>query len=146
MALLKRFDHVGITVPDLDTAAAFFRGLGFEEEGRAWMEGEFVDTVIGIPSSRSQIVTLRLSGDGFRVELSCFERPDHEPGSPSALANELGLRNLCFEVDDIDATIGWLVGGGYAVVGGVGQLADQWRMAYVRGPAGITVALAQRLR
>jgi catechol 2,3-dioxygenase-like lactoylglutathione lyase family enzyme len=145
MSLVKRFDHVGITVPDLDAAAAFFRGLGFEEEGRASMAGEFVDTVIGIPDSRSRIVTRRLPGDGFRVELSCFDWPHHEPGSPNALANELGLRNVCFEVDDIDAVLEWLAGQGYEVVGGVGQLTDQWRMAYVRGPAGITVAVAQRL-
>ncbi len=53
-----RFDHVGITVADLDAVTAFFVGLGLEVEGRMFMEGEFVDTVIGIPDSRSEIVTL----------------------------------------------------------------------------------------
>ena len=59
MSPIRRFDHVGITVKDLDTVTAFFVGLGFEIEGRMDMEGEFVDTVIGIPDSRSQIVMLR---------------------------------------------------------------------------------------
>ena len=58
MSSIRRFDHVGITVADLDTVAAFFVGLGFEVEGRMFMEGEFVDTVIGIPNSRSEILTL----------------------------------------------------------------------------------------
>jgi len=48
---IRRFDHVGITVADLDTVTAFFVGLGFETEGRMLMEGGFVDTVIGIPDS-----------------------------------------------------------------------------------------------
>ena len=55
-----RFDHVGITVADLDAVTAFFVGLGLEVEGRMLMEGEFVDTVTGIPNSRSEIVTLLL--------------------------------------------------------------------------------------
>ena len=49
---VKHFDHVGITVADLDGALEFFTSLGFEVEGRMIMEGEFVDTVIGIPGSR----------------------------------------------------------------------------------------------
>jgi catechol 2,3-dioxygenase-like lactoylglutathione lyase family enzyme len=56
---IRRFDHVGITVGDLDAVTAFFVGLGFEVEGRMFMEGEFVDTVIGIPNSRSEIVSRR---------------------------------------------------------------------------------------
>ncbi|MBI4899243.1 MAG: VOC family protein, partial [Actinobacteria bacterium] len=43
MADIKSFDHVGITVADLDTVAAFFVGLGLEVEGRMFVEGEFLD-------------------------------------------------------------------------------------------------------
>src|SRR5438132_9796765 len=59
MSPIRRFDHVGITVKNLDAVTAFFVGLGFEVEGRMLMEGEFVDTVIGLPNSRSEIVMLR---------------------------------------------------------------------------------------
>ena len=45
-----------------------------------------------------EIVMLRPPDGGTRIELSSFVRPDHEPGSPTAMANELGLRNVCFEV------------------------------------------------
>ena len=34
MSPIRHFDHVGITVRDLDTVTAFFVGLGFETEGR----------------------------------------------------------------------------------------------------------------
>src|SRR5437764_14033999 len=99
MSSIRRFDHVGITVADLDTAAAFFVGLGFEVEGRTFVEGEFLDTVCGIPDSRTEIVMLRPPDGGTRLELSSFVRPDHEPGSPTAMANEPGLRNVAFGVD-----------------------------------------------
>jgi catechol 2,3-dioxygenase-like lactoylglutathione lyase family enzyme len=91
MSHVRRFDHVGITVADLDRATAFFVGLGLEVEGRMFMEGEFVDTVIGIPDSRSEIVMLRPPDGGAGLELSSFLRPDHQPGSPAAMSTELGL-------------------------------------------------------
>src|SRR3954447_15721888 len=103
MSYVRRFDHVGITVADLDAVAEFFVALGLEVEGRTFVEGEFLDTVIGIPGSRTEIVMLRPPDDGTRVELSSFIRPDVVDGSPAAMANELGLRSVAFEVDDIEA-------------------------------------------
>jgi len=142
---IQGFDHVGITVADLDAATAFFVGLGLEIEGRMSMEGEFVDTVIGIPNSRSEIVMLRPPGGGTGLELSSFIHPNHEPGSPDAMSTELGLRNVAFVVDDLQATVDRLAADGYGLVGGIGQYENMWRMTYVRGPEGIIVALAQRI-
>jgi catechol 2,3-dioxygenase-like lactoylglutathione lyase family enzyme len=61
------------------------------------------------------------------------------------MSTELGLRNVSFEVDDLDAILERLAADGYGLVGGVGQYEDIWRMAYVRGPEGIIVSLAQRI-
>src|SRR5881227_4353623 len=94
MSIIRRFDHVGITAADIDKVSAFFVGLGFEVEGRTFVEGEFLDTVCGIPNSRTEIVMLRPPDGGTRLELSSFVRPDSVPGSPDAMANELGLRNV----------------------------------------------------
>jgi catechol 2,3-dioxygenase-like lactoylglutathione lyase family enzyme len=145
MARIRRFDHVGITVADLDTVTAFFVGLGLEVAGRMFVEGEFVDTVIGIPDSRSEIVMLRPPDGGVGLELSSFVRPDHQPGSPAAMATELGLRNVSFEVDDLQAAVDGLAVDGYGLVGGIGEYEHIWRMAYVRGPEGIIVSLAERI-
>jgi catechol 2,3-dioxygenase-like lactoylglutathione lyase family enzyme len=145
MSDAPRFDHVGITVADLDAVTAFFAGLGLEVEGRMFLEGEFLDTVIGIPGSRTEIVMLRTPDGGARVELSRFVRPDHLPGSPAAPANELGLRNVCFEVNDLRAVVDRVAKDGYGLVGGIGEHEGIWRMAYVRGPEGIIVSLAERI-
>ncbi len=146
MSRIRRFDHVGITVADLDTVTAFFVGLGLEVEGtRMFVEGEFLDTVIGIPDSRTEVVMLRPPGGGTGLELSSFIRPHHEPGSPDPMPNELGLRNVTFEVDDLQAILDRLAADGYHLVGGVGQYEGIWRMASVRGPEGFIVNLAQRI-
>src|SRR5436305_14186500 len=145
MSPIRSFDHVGITVKDLDKATSFFVGLGFETEGRMVLEGEFLDTVIGLPNSRTALVMLRPPGGGTGLELASFIRPNPGPGSPDAMANELGLRSVAFEVDDLQSILDRLAADGYQLVGGVGQYEGMWRMASVRGPEGIIVSLAQRI-
>jgi catechol 2,3-dioxygenase-like lactoylglutathione lyase family enzyme len=145
MSLVRRFDHVGITVTDLDQATAFFVSLGLEVEGTGSVEGEFVETVCGIPGAHCQIAMLRPPDGGCRLELASFITPDHLPGTPAAMPNELGLRNVSFEVDDLDSALDRLAADGYGLVGGVGHYEHTWRMAYVRGPDGIIVSLAERI-
>ncbi|GGB99800.1 VOC family protein [Cellulomonas carbonis] len=140
-----RFDHVGITVEDLDLVTDFFVALGLEVEGRTFVEGEFLDTVCGIPDSRTEIVMLTTPDGGTRLELARFVRPDAVPGRPAAMANELGLRNVAFEVDDLQAAVDQVASEGYGLVGGIGEYEGIWRMAYVRGPEGIVVSLAERI-
>jgi len=145
MTTIKSFDHVGVTVADLDAATEFFVGLGLEVEGRMSVEGEFLDTVCGIPNSRTEVVMLRPPGGGTALELASFVRPAHTPGSPNAMANEVGLRNVCFEITNLRATVDRLARDGYGLVGGIGEHENTWLMAYVRGPEGIVVSLAERI-
>ena len=144
MSQIRRFYHVGVTDPDLDGVSTFFVARGLEIEGRTFVEGEFLDTVSGIPDSRTEIVMLKPPDGGTRLELSTFLRPDSVPGSPAAMANELGLRNVSFEVDDLQAAVDWAATEGYGLVGGIGEYEGVWRMAYIRGPEGIIVSLAER--
>jgi catechol 2,3-dioxygenase-like lactoylglutathione lyase family enzyme len=146
MTFIRRFDHVGITVADLDAVTAFFVSLGLETDGKMAVEGEFLDTVIGMTDARTEIVMLRTPGGGTTLELSSFTRPDHLPGSPAAPANELGLRNVAFEVHDLQAAVDHVAADGYGLVGGIGEYEGAWRMAYVRGPEGIIVSLAERIQ
>lgn len=119
MPHVRRFDHVGLTVADLDLVTGFFVALGLEVEGRTFVEGEFLDTVCGIPGSRTEIVMLKPPDDGTRLEPSSFVRPDSVPGSPAAMANELGLRNVAFQVNDLQAAVDWAADEGYGLVGGI---------------------------
>ena len=141
---VERFDHVGITVADLDAATRFFVALGLEVEGTGEVRGEFVETVCAIPGAHCRIVMLR-SPDGFRLELSSFVTPEHRPGEPDALANVVGLRNVSFQVGDLQAAVDDAAAAGYGLVGGIGEYEGAVRMAYVRGPEGVVVSLFEQL-
>ena len=145
MTHIRRFDHVGITVADLDLVSVFFVELGFEVEGRTFLEGEFLDTVIGMPGSRTEMVMLRPPDDGTRLELTRFIQPQSQPGPLPAMATRLGLSNVSFEVEGLHGILGRLAADGYHMIGGVGDHEHVWRMASVRGPEGIIVNLAERI-
>jgi predicted enzyme related to lactoylglutathione lyase len=51
-----------------------------------------------------------------------------------------------FTVDDIDGVVARLLAHGAELVGEVVQYEDTYRLAYIRGPEGIIVGLAQELR
>ena len=89
-----------ITVADLDTVTAFFVGLGLEVEGM-FVEGEFLDTVIGSPLP-TEIVMLRPPDGGTGWSCRASSGPTTSRVT-AAMANELGLRNVAFEVDDLQA-------------------------------------------
>jgi delta 1-pyrroline-5-carboxylate dehydrogenase len=61
------------------------------------------------------------------------------------MATELGLRSVCFEVDDLQGAVDNLAAKGYGLVGGVGRHENTWVMAHVRGPEGIVVSLTERV-
>ena len=142
---IRHFDHVGITVADLDMVTAFFVGLGLEVEGRQFIEGEFIDTVLGMPNAKTEVVMVRPPDGGTGLELAAFIRPDHVTGTPDAPENELGMRNVGFVVDDLQAIVDRLAADGYGLVGAIGEYEGIWRMAHVRGPEGIIVSLSQRI-
>jgi catechol 2,3-dioxygenase-like lactoylglutathione lyase family enzyme len=145
MAHVRRFDHVGITVADLDAAVEFFTRLGLELEGTGSVQGEFVDTVCGLAGAHCNIAMLRPPDGGSRLELSSFVTPDNLPGTPTAMANEVGLRNVSFEVADLDAAVAAVAADGFGLVGGIGEYEGTVRMAYVRGPEGIVVSLFEQV-
>ena len=139
-------DHVSVVVDDLRAAIAFFVELGLELEGEAPIDGPSVDRLNALDGVRVDIAMMRTpDGDG-RLELTKFHSPAALRAEPeNAPPNTLGLRSVMFAVDDLDSTVAGLRTHGAELVGEVAQYEDSYRLCYLRGPAGIIVALAQQL-
>ena len=134
-------DHVSVIVDDLPAAIAFFTTIGMTLEGQVPVEGPWVDRLNGLEAVRVEIAMMKTPDGHGRVELTQFRSPEALGGEP-APPNTLGLRQIMFAVDSLDATLARL---GAEPVGEVVQYENQYRLAYVRGPAGIIVALAEEL-
>jgi len=142
---LQRMDHVGVVVDDLGAATAFFLELGLELEGEAAVEGRWVDRVAGLGDVRADIAMVRTPDGHGRLELTKYHTPTAVSPAPNAPPNTLGIRLIMFAVDDIEDVIARLHPHGAELVGEVAQYEDSYRLCYVRGPAGIIVALAEQL-
>jgi catechol 2,3-dioxygenase-like lactoylglutathione lyase family enzyme len=143
---IQQMHHVSVVVNDLEAAMAFFVELGMELEGRAPIEGPWVDRVNGLDGVRVDIAMMRTPDGHGRLELTKFHSPTAVSPEPEhALGNTLGLRSIMFTVDDLDASVAGLRAHGAELVGDVAQYQDSYRLCYVRGPEGIIVALAEQL-
>ena len=81
-----------------------------------------------------------------RVELTKFRNPALVEVEPAiAPPNTLGLRQIMFEVEDIDDIVARLRGHGAELVGEMVQYEDKYRLCYIRGPEGLLIGLAQEL-
>lgn len=141
-----KLDHISIVVDDLAAAIAFFEVLGLTVEGKAPIEGEWVDRINGLKNIRVDIVMMRTSDGHGRLELTKFHRPKLVALKPAAAPpNALGLRSIMFNVKSIDDTVARLRIKGGELVGEVAEYKDIYRLCYMRGPAGIIVALAEEL-
>jgi catechol 2,3-dioxygenase-like lactoylglutathione lyase family enzyme len=144
--MTMRMDHVSVVVDDLQAAIAFFAELGMELEGEAPIEGPSVDRVNGIDGIRVDIAMMRTPDGHGRLELTKFRAPALTSAEPdNAPPNTLGLRSVMFAVDDIDAAVAGLRARGAELIGEAAQYEESYRLCYVRGPAGIIVALAEPL-
>ena len=143
---IKRLDHVSVVVDDLAAAIAFFTALGMTLEGEASVEGPWVDRVNGLESVQVDIVMMRTPEGHGRLELTKFRNPRLVEIEPAiAPPNTLGLRSVMFTVESVDNTVARLRANGAELVGEVVQYEDKYRLCYMRGPAGIIVALAEEL-
>jgi catechol 2,3-dioxygenase-like lactoylglutathione lyase family enzyme len=139
-------DHVSVVVDDLEAAKAFFGELGMELEGEAALDGRSVDRLNGLDNVRTDIAMMRTPDGHGRLELTRFHTPPVISTEPrNEPPNSLGLRSVMFAVDDIDDVVARLRTHGAELVGEVVQYEDSYRLCYLRGPAGIIVALAEPL-
>ena len=143
---IRQMHHVSVVVDDLEAAKAFFGALGMEVEGEAPIEGPWVDRINALEGVRVDIAMMRTPDGQGRLELTKFHSPAVvRPEPEDALGNTLGLRSLMFLVDDVDAAVAGLRPHGAELVGAVENYEDVYRLCYVRGPAGIIVALSEEL-
>jgi catechol 2,3-dioxygenase-like lactoylglutathione lyase family enzyme len=143
---IKRLDHVSVVVDDLAAAVAFFAALGMTIEGEAPVEGDAVDRVNALEGVQVDIVMMQTPDGHGRLELTKFRHPQLVEVKPAvAPPNTLGLRSVMFTVESVDDSVARLRDHDGELIGEVVQYEDTYRLCYMRGPAGIIVALAEEL-
>lgn len=143
---LQRMDNILIVVDDLEAVKAFFIELGMELEGETTVEGPPVDRLIGLQNVHATLALMRTPDGHGRIELDKFHTPEAiRTGSANAPVNAFGIRRIMFTITDIDDVVARLLAHGAELVGEMVQYEGTYRLAYVRGPEGIIIGLAEEL-
>lgn len=106
-----------------------------------------IGKLIGLKEDvRATLAMLRTPDGHGGIELDKFHTPEAVRFGPvDAPVNALGLRRVMFVVDDIDAVVARSLAHGAELVSEIVQDGDTYRLAYVRGPEGIIVGLAEEI-
>lgn len=142
---ILRLDHVGINVEDLAAAKAFFLDLGLEVQGEAGLESELLDAVTGLKNAKTQIVMMQTPDGEATLELVKFLRPSDEKGIQKSSANTLGIRHICFAVEDIEAIVAKMKQKGVKPFSEIQNYENIYKLCYLHGPEGIIVEVAEKL-
>lgn len=102
---INRMDHVSINVNDLSEAKAFFLELGLEVKAEWELEGEQLSRIVGLNHAKTACVGLGMPDGQTWIELVKFYSPSDDKDIQQPLANTLGIRHICFNVEDIDGII-----------------------------------------
>ena len=135
------FDHVGLTVPDIDEAVAFYRDVvGCQVLSRDEPPtGADVRRLVGVADAEIRGAMLATPG-GDRIELIMYQRPKRSPETvetttPSAM-------HLALRVTDLDDLLDRLREAGAVPVSGPVQLGGG-RLVYCRDPFGVLLELVE---
>ena len=117
---LRRTDHIGLTVPDLEQAVTFFRELlGASELYRAGpfqADDDWMQKHLGVHPRAviRQLAVVRL-GTGPDLELFEYGAPDQKRNAPAN--SDIGAAHLAFYVDDMGAAVRELRARGLTILG-----------------------------
>lgn len=134
--------HTGTVVPDLAEAVAFHRRvLGFEVAFEAYGMTDLVESLLGLPGLRGDLVQLASPVTGQHLELLAFTGvPDD---APAWLPVRPGDSHTAHLVDDLDAALAALTAAGGTLIGRPTEFAEG-RAAYCLTPSGTVVELEEQ--
>ena len=117
---LRRLDHVGFTVPDLDEAEAFLVGvLGCEylySLGPFERDDDWMSTHLNVDRAARMVNRWYRCGDQAVFEVFSYDAPDQRDAVPRN--SDIGGHHVALYVDDLDDAIEHLTTHGVRVLDG----------------------------
>ncbi|TLD43090.1 MAG: Glyoxalase family protein [Candidatus Jettenia ecosi] len=115
--MIHAVDHINLVVSNLERSVQFYtKLLGFKEIRRAHLEGDWIESVVGLKNIHADVVYVVAPAGEPRLELLCYTSPRGEILSINSLANTIGLRHIAFRVENIHTVARHLKEAGIKVI------------------------------
>ena len=100
--MIRAIDHINLVVADLARSVKFYTEvLGFTKTHDVFMEGEWIEAIVGLRGVKGLVAFVELPGGGPRIELLQYVAPAGVVLPENSRANTHGLRHIALRVDDI---------------------------------------------
>jgi catechol 2,3-dioxygenase-like lactoylglutathione lyase family enzyme len=100
--MITRFDHVGISVANLERSIAFYRDLlGMEVIQEVPFEGAKYESILRLRGAKGRIAVLRIGN--LELEFFEFVRPAGQPADPIRPVCDQGIAHFAVQVEDLSA-------------------------------------------
>lgn len=131
--VIKRVNHTGISVSDMERSLTFYRDLLeleviFDSDVDA---NPRLDLVVGMQGARGRVVWLRI-GDTM-IELWQWDQPAGRLLPTDYVPADKGVTHFAFEVDDVDELHARVIGAGYHANSNPQDLGLH-KTTYIKGP------------
>lgn len=138
-----KIDHINIVVRDLEKAKEFFLSLGFSVIKQANLEGKWIDKLVGLDNVKAEYIALNFPNRETNLELIKYYSPQGDADDKISLPNQIGLRHLAMEVENIEEYFEKLKGMNVKFISEVIDNGMGKKLCYFLGPEGIILELAQ---
>ena len=142
--MIKRLEHVALSVSDMEGSLAFYRdllGMRVIRDLEPGIGGKKLGAVVGMPSCRARIVHLDLGGT--MLELFQYLDPIGKPLSLAHKQADIGFMHIGFSSDDIRADYRRLEAEGIEFISEPVEFRPGIWIVYFRGPDGEVCELRQ---
>ena len=114
--------------------------------GEAEVEGEWIERAIGLNDFRKTVVMLGMPDGEATLELVKFHSLSDEKSIQQYFSNTLGICHIAFAVEDIEVIVAKLKKRGAELFGEIQNYENVYKLCYVRGPEGIVLELAEKIK
>lgn len=142
--MIKRLEHVALSVSDMEHSLAFYRdllGMSVIRDLEPGLGGEELGTVVGMPACRARIVHLDLGGT--MLELFQYLDPEGRPQPNDHRQADIGFTHIGLSSDDVRADYRWLRAEGVDFISEPVEFRPGVWIVYLRGPDGEVCELRQ---
>ena len=150
--MIRAVDHINIVVTDLERSVRFYTELlGFRKTREAYLEGEWIDRIVGLRGVKAQAVFIVAPAGEPRIELLAYAAPAGTASADNSRANTIGLRHVALRVENMKAMVERLRAAGVTVfsdpvrvpAGVVQHDAGDKTLVYFLDPDGVILELAE---
>lgn len=142
--MLKKIDHINIVVSNLERTKDFFRQLGFSVVHEDNLEGDWIASIVNLKEVKASYAQLSLRDLGTNIELIKFDRPVTSGIHSKSIPNQIGIRHIAFEVENIEEIVSSMKEEGVEFFGDIQIYPETGKkLVYFYGPDGIILELAQ---